>query len=84
MKRFAEQKDRAAIFTTFLNVKGRMLFDAIVVKPKLAGQEEEPEYWIDVHEDDSEDLIRHMKRYALRNKNLHITDISDIIKVHQL
>jgi len=27
---------RAAIFTTFLNVKGKVQFDAIVAKPKLA------------------------------------------------
>ena len=28
--------DRAAIFTSFLNVKGKVLFDAIIVKPRLA------------------------------------------------
>jgi len=36
MSLFSSEKDRAAIFTTFLNAKGRMMFDAIIVKPLLA------------------------------------------------
>ena len=31
-----ESPDRAALFTTFMNAKGKILFDGIVVKPKLA------------------------------------------------
>ena len=33
-----EGSDRAALMTAFLNPKGRVMFDAFVVKPKLAGQ----------------------------------------------
>ena len=44
------------MFTGFLNPKGRILMDGLVVKPKLAGQLEytemgdgrDIEYWIDV------------------------------------
>jgi hypothetical protein len=55
MKVFEKEKpDRAAIFTAFLNVKGKTLFDAMIVKPKLALQTDESgeiEYWIDVNSD---------------------------------
>ena len=37
MKIFKEEGlNRAAIFTAFLTVKGKVMFDAIIVKPKLA------------------------------------------------
>ena len=58
------------------------MFDAMIVKPLLAGQktDDEVEYWIDVSsEEDATDLIKHMKRYALRKK-ININDISHIIK----
>lgn len=52
MKLFTkEDPDRAAIYTSFLNVKGKIMFDAIICKPKLAGQSSdnpEIEYWVDV------------------------------------
>ena len=52
MKLFETEKpDRAALFTAFLNVKGKVMFDGIIVKPKLASQTDESgeiEYWIDV------------------------------------
>ena len=61
------------------------MFDAIIVKPLLAKQNEtDPddhvEYWIDVHEGDAQDLVKHLKRYAIRKKGLFINDISNIIK----
>ena len=50
MRMFDESEDRAAIYTSFLNVKGKTMFDAFVVKPKLAGQtKEDMEYWVDLH-----------------------------------
>ena len=52
MSLFKKEEDRAALFTAFLNVKGKTMFDAMIVKPKLAGQyDEEIEYWIDVEGD---------------------------------
>jgi len=31
-----EGDDRAALYSAFLNVKGKTMFDAFIVKPKLA------------------------------------------------
>ena len=77
-----EFPDRAALMTSFLTPKGRLMFDAFVVKPRLAGQqnEGEVEYWIDVDsESDAIPLLKHLKKYAIR-KNLIINDLSHIIK----
>jgi hypothetical protein len=32
-----EKPGRAAIFSAFLNAKGKVLFDSMIIKPKLAG-----------------------------------------------
>ena len=76
MKLFQREQDRAAIYTGFLTVKGKMMFDAIIAKPKLASQtDQDMEYWIDVHEQDAEPLLKHLKKYSLR-KNIKFEDIS--------
>jgi folate-binding Fe-S cluster repair protein YgfZ len=50
------------VFTTFLNVKGKILFDAIIAKPLIANQrEDDMEYWIDVSGADAEAAIKHLK-----------------------
>jgi len=36
MRLFQKEAERAAIYTAFLTVKGKMMFDAIIAKPKLA------------------------------------------------
>ena len=36
MKLFQKEVDRAAIYTGLLTVKGKIMFDAIIAKPKLA------------------------------------------------
>lgn len=57
-----EGKKTAAIFTTFLNVKGKIIFDAILAKPLLANQrDEDMEFWMDVAAVDLETAIKHMK-----------------------
>lgn len=67
MALFEESNERAAIYTSFLNVKGKTMFDAIIVKPRLAGQTtDDMEYWVDVHQSDIEPLRKHLRRYALR------------------
>ena len=49
MKVFDESDERAAVYTSFLTVKGKTMFDAFVVKPRLAAQtEEDMEYWVDI------------------------------------
>ncbi len=41
--------ERAGIFTTFLNVKGKIIFDAILAKPLIANQKDDDmEYWMEV------------------------------------
>jgi len=77
-----ERPDRAAVMSSFLTPKGRVMFDCIIVKPRLAGQQDEAEveYWIDVDSDhDAGPLIKHLKKYAIR-KSLVINDISHVIK----
>ena len=64
-----------------MNAKGKILFDGIVVKPKLAGQNdpEEVEYWIDVEDSqDKKALLKHLKKYSLRKKVV-VNDISEAI-----
>ena len=79
-----EKPERAAVNACFLNPKGRVLFDAMIVKPQLAGQNgDEVEYWIDVADLDTQDLMLHMKKYALRKK-IAVEDISHMIKSHQI
>ena len=75
-------KQRAAIFTTFLTVKGKIIFDAIIAKPLLANQKEDDlEFWMDVAECDLDEALKHLRKYAIRKKVL-IQDISHIIKVY--
>ena len=86
MRLFAnEQPDRAALMTSFLTPKGRVMFDAFIVKPRLAGQEgSEVEYWLDVESDSDAALLqKHIKKYAIR-KNLVVADLSHIIKAFQI
>ena len=80
MRLFDESADRAALYTSFLTVKGKTMMDAIVVKPKLAGQtSDDMEYWVDIDEADADPLRKHLRRYAMR-KNIKIEDISHIIR----
>jgi hypothetical protein len=44
-----EFEKRGALYTAFLNPKGRIMFDAIIAKPILEQRNSKsPEYWIDV------------------------------------
>jgi len=80
MKLFEKSIDRAAIYTSFLTVKGKTMLDAFVVKPRLAGQtSDDMEYWVDIHENDEEQLRKHLRKYAMR-KNIQIENISHVIK----
>ena len=58
-----KEETRGAIFTTFLTVKGKVMFDAIVAKPKIAEQviDGEIEYWMDVAQEDVQDALKHLK-----------------------
>ena len=51
MRLFAREADRAALYTALLTNKGKVMFDAIIAKPKLASQtDDDMEYWVDIHE----------------------------------
>ena len=80
LKIFEKSTDRAAIYTSFLTVKGKTMLDAFIVKPRLAGQtSDDMEYWVDIHKEDEETLRKHLRKYAMR-KNIQIEDISHVIK----
>ena len=52
---------RAAIYTGISSSKGQMLYDAMIIKPKLAGQTpENTEYWVDLHKYDALDFMNHV------------------------
>jgi folate-binding Fe-S cluster repair protein YgfZ len=54
--------ERGAIFTTFLNVKGKIIFDAIIARPLLANQKDDDmEFWMEVAQEDLEAAIKHLK-----------------------
>ena len=53
---------RAAIFTNFLTVKGKIIFDAFIAKPMLANQrDDDMEFWMDVAAEDCETAFKHLK-----------------------
>ena len=78
-----EGKERAAIYTGFLNVKGKTMFDAIIAKPRLASHIDIDEYWVDVHYNDVQSLTKHLRRYAMR-MDITIEDISSVIKSYSI
>jgi len=62
MRLFEREKDRAALYTCFLNPKGRVQHDAIIAKPLLANQEgDETEYWVDIDEVQRDEFFKHLK-----------------------
>jgi folate-binding Fe-S cluster repair protein YgfZ len=62
MRLFEREKERAALFTCFMNVKGKVLFDAIIAKPLLANQDaDDAEFWIDIADSDCDALMKHLK-----------------------
>jgi len=54
--------ERAAIFSTFLNVKGKIIFDAIIAKPLIANQtDDDMEFWMEVANEDQDQALKHLK-----------------------
>lgn len=72
--------EQAAVYTGFLNTKGRTIADAIIVRPKVyfplirsykdskTVAHPENEYWVDVHSDLAGRLRDHLKKYAWKKK----------------
>ena len=81
---FDKEPERAAVYAGFLSVKGKLMYDGIIAKPKLAAQtEEDTEFWVDVDQDDLPSLHKNLRKYAMR-KNVKIDDISHIIKPYSI
>ena len=66
----------ANIFTLFLNIKGRVLYDTIIYKPP----EDNPFFYIECDYQNLDPLQRHLKMYRLR-KNVEIESIQEEMKV---
>merc|ERR1711957_731854 len=50
---FDSEPDRAAVYAGFLSVKGKLMYDGTIAKPKLAAQtDDDTEFWVDVQQDD--------------------------------
>ena len=79
MKVFEREENRAAVYAAFLSVKGRVLYDGFIAKPKMV----EPEFWLDVHEEDMDAVVKNLRRFAMR-KHVGIEDISHIIKSYSI
>ena len=81
---FDNEPDRAAVYAGFLSVKGKLMYDGIICKPKLAAQtKDDTEFWIDVCQNDLPTLQKNLRKYAMR-KNVKIEDISHIIKPYSI
>ena len=78
--------------TCFLDVKGRVLTDAILWKfpfeddkeneDESNNKEKEMQYLIDVPSESADMLLDHLKKYKLRRTKVQIDDVSDDYSVH--
>lgn len=75
-----EGPHRAAIYTTFMTPKGKIKCDCFIVRPLLANQDVETEFWIDLEESDVSEFIGIVTKHRLR-KDVKFMDVSDAIEV---
>ena len=79
---FKGEQNKVLQHTLFLNSKGKIITDAVLVKPLTAVKGEvkgrENEVWIEAHETLADELQAHLKRHAFR-KHLSVEDISGLI-----
>eukprot|EP00742_Colponemidia_sp_Colp-10_P008898 GILJ01009668.1.p1 GENE.GILJ01009668.1~~GILJ01009668.1.p1 ORF type:complete len:303 (-),score=38.10 GILJ01009668.1:17-925(-) len=69
------QGNQDGIYSGFLNTKGRVLFDAFVIR-----SQSESEFALDCHADALETAVGHINKYKLRSK-VKLTDVSSEYKV---
>ena len=71
---------KIALYTLFLQQKGKIITDAFVFKPRLyhQGKPEYPadQYWIDVPKEAKKDLKQHIKKHLWR-KQAEIYDVEE-------
>lgn len=70
----------AAIYTAFLNPKGRFMFDAFIYRDTGHQEDQEPSCILDIHESHFDLAKTILKRYKLRS-NVTLDDISDSFAV---
>ena len=63
------------MYTAFLSVKGRVLYDTIISKPEAG---DETEYWLDVAMQDVDGIKKHLKKFSMRKK-VKIEEMSSIM-----
>ncbi|EAR89419.2 glycine cleavage T-protein (macronuclear) [Tetrahymena thermophila SB210] len=84
MNLFSQQSNKAALYTQFLNPQGRIIFDALIIRPQVVIQGElktkEDEYWIDLESKQGADFIKHIKKYCLR-KRVSLADFTNKVNV---
>ncbi|KAL4500202.1 hypothetical protein ABPG73_011310 [Tetrahymena malaccensis] len=84
MNLFSQKSSKAALYTQFLNPQGRIIFDALIVRPQVVVQGElkikEDEYWIDLESKQGADFIKHIKKYCLR-KRVSLADFTNKVDV---
>jgi hypothetical protein len=49
MNTFDREEERAALYSGFLNTKGRLKYDAFIFKPKDPESVARQQFWIDHH-----------------------------------
>jgi folate-binding Fe-S cluster repair protein YgfZ len=65
--------DQSALYTGFLNIKGRLITDAIITRPKIYKTNstvdyKDNEFWIDVNREMTKRLTDHLRRYMWKKK----------------
>ena len=72
---FHQDRSMKAMYSMFLNVQGRALFDAIFFK--LGNQSETPTFVVECDKSLKSELLKHMKMYKLRSK-VELTEIDEL------
>jgi len=68
-----------AMYTAFLNPKGRYLFDGFVIRNDT-DEDEPPSCYLDVHQNHLEYAVKYLNRYKLRSKVV-IEDVNDTLQI---
>lgn len=79
---FLANKDQGISHTAFLNNKGRIITDAMLIKPLSFQQNaflpKNDELWLETYSESEEEIISHLKKYSFR-KEMKVESISDKI-----
>lgn len=72
MRTFAVNDKLQASYATFLNLKGRIIFDALIIRPHKfmngSWQFAPDEFWLDVHRSQISTAKKHLTKHLFRKK----------------